>query len=85
MDLHGNKDAQVKNELVDTVEEEGEVNWASSIDGYTLPCVKQIVGGKLLYNTGSSAWCSVMTWRGGIVGGGWEGDSRVRGYIYTYS
>ena len=40
MDLHGNKDAQVKNELVDTVEEEGGVNWESSIDRYTLPCVK---------------------------------------------
>ena len=42
--MHGNKDAQVKNELVNTVEEEGEVNWESSIDRYTLPCVKQIVG-----------------------------------------
>ena len=28
---------------------------------YTLLCVRQIAGEKLLYNTGSPAWCSVMT------------------------
>ena len=28
---------------------------------YTLPCVKQIVSGKLLHSSGSSAQCSVMT------------------------
>ena len=30
-------------------------------------CFKEVAvsSGKLLYNTGSSAWCSVMTWRGG--------------------
>ena len=27
----------------------------------TLPCVKEITSGKLLYSTGNSAWCSVMT------------------------
>ena len=27
----------------------------------TLPCVKWLASGKLLYNTGSPAWCSVMT------------------------
>ena len=32
---------------------------------YALFCVKWIVGGKLLYNTGSQVWCSVMAWRGG--------------------
>ena len=31
-------------------------------------CVKQIASGKLLYNTGSSAQCSVMTQRDGVVG-----------------
>ena len=36
---------------------------------YILPCVKQIASGKLLYSTGSSAQCSVMTRRGGIEGG----------------
>ena len=38
---------------------------------YTHPCVKLLAGGKLLYNTGNSAGCSVMTWRSGIgVAGG---------------
>ena len=27
----------------------------------SLPCINKIAGGKLLCNTGSSAWCSVMT------------------------
>ena len=33
----------------------------SSIDMYTLRGVKWIVGEKLLQNTGSPVWCSVMT------------------------
>ena len=41
------------------------MNWESSADIYTRPCVQQIAGGKLLYSTGSSAQCSVMTNRGG--------------------
>ena len=36
-------------------------NGESSINVYTLLCVKWIVGEKLLCNTGSSVWCSVMT------------------------
>ena len=42
---------------------EGEdgMNRGNSIDIYTLPCVKQIANGKLLYNTGNSAQCSVIT------------------------
>ena len=46
------------------------MNWESSTDIYiyTLPCVKQIVSGKLLYNTGSSAQCSMTT-----RGMGWGG------------
>ena len=35
----------------------------------TLPCVKHTAGGKLLYSTRSSAWCSVGTQMGGIRGG----------------
>ena len=36
-----NRDADIQNRLVDTVGEgEGEVNWESSTDIYTLPCVK---------------------------------------------
>ena len=40
---------------------------------YTLPCVKQIAGGKLLYDTSSSAQCfcdDLEGWSG--VGGGRE-------------
>ena len=42
--------------------EEGKdgTNSESSTDIYTLPNVKQIASGKLLCNTWSSAWCSVM-------------------------
>ena len=32
----------------------------NDIDIYTPPCVQQIAEKKLLYNTGSPAWCSVM-------------------------
>ena len=42
-------------------EGEGRMNWKSSIDIYIRSCVKEITSGKLLYNTGSPAWCSVMT------------------------
>ena len=44
----------------------------SSIDIYILPSIKQTASGKLLYSTGSSAQCSVMTKMGGMRGGGWE-------------
>ena len=43
---------------------EGVMNCESRIDIYTLPCVKQIARGKLLYTKESSAWCSVMTREG---------------------
>ena len=55
--------------LVDTVgEAKSGTNGQSSINIYTLPvlCVKQSTDEKLLYYTGSSAWHSVMTWKGGI-------------------
>ena len=42
-------------------EGEGRTNWESSTDIYTLSWVKQIASGKLLLNTGSPVWCSVMT------------------------
>ena len=41
------------------------MNWETVIDIHIPPCVKQIATGQLLYTTRSSAWCSVMTWRGG--------------------
>jgi len=51
-----------ENELVDT-EGVGEArrNLESSIDIYTLSWVKYITSRKLLYNTGSPAWYSVIT------------------------
>lgn len=43
---------------------EAGTNWESNIDIYTLPCLKQIAGGKLLLSTGGSAW-PAMACRGG--------------------
>ena len=42
---------------------EGErgANWEIRFDINTLPCVKEIASGNVLYSTGSSAQCSVMT------------------------
>ena len=37
-------------------EGEGEVNGGSSMQAYTLPYVKQIASGNLLYDPGSSKW-----------------------------
>ena len=59
------------------------MNWEVGIDIYTLPCVKQRAGGKLVCNTGSSAWCPVIIQRGGTEA--WEGGSKGRRYTYTYS
>ena len=50
-------------------------------DIYTLPRVKLMASGKLLFSTGSPAWCSVMTEREGTSGG--EGSSTERELIYV--
>ena len=50
------------------------------LDIYATMC--KIASGKLLCSTGSSAQCSVMTWRSGMEE--WEGGSRGTGYLYTY-
>ena len=43
-----NKDSDIENRLMGTVgEKEGGTNWESSIEIYTLPCVKQIAKAKL--------------------------------------
>lgn len=53
-----------------------------STDIYTLPCVKQMASEKLLYSTGSSAWCSVITERGWDgMGMGWEVSKRTDVFI----
>ena len=63
------------------VEGDGETAWEISTDIYTLPRVKQIASGTLLRNTGSSAWCSAMTWRGGMGVGGRSKTEEM--YVYT--
>ena len=42
-------------------EGESGANWESSMEAYTLPYVKQIASGNVLYDAGSSGWCSVTT------------------------
>ena len=49
----------------------------------TLPYVKQIANGNLLYGSGNSNRGSVSTQRG-EMGGRWEALSKERGYMYTY-
>ena len=57
-----NRDTDVENSLVDTVKDvEGGMNWDSNIEICILPYLRQITSGKLLYNTGRSAWCSGTT------------------------
>ena len=58
------------------------MSWESRIDIYTLPCVKQLAGGRLLHSTGSSIRCSVITSRGGT---GWGGGPREKENRYSYS
>lgn len=59
-----------ENGLVDTVGEgESETN-GESRSTYIPSCVKWIAGEKLLHNTGSPIWHSVMTQGGGMGGGG---------------
>ena len=57
------------------------MSWESSADIRTLPCVKYLANGKLLDSTGSSAPCSVMTWRNGM---GSVGGRLNKEKIYVY-
>ena len=53
---------QIEDRLVDTVGEgKSGKSGASSINIYMLPCLNYRAGEKLLFNTGSPAWHSVMT------------------------
>ena len=57
-----NRDTDVENGHVDMEGGKGGgMNWEIGIDIHTLPCEKQIASGNLLYSTGSSARCSVVT------------------------
>ena len=65
---------------MDTVREgKSRTNGESRIDIHTLSCVKQIANKELPYNSKSPAWCSVMTWRGGIGGRGEERETQEGG------
>ena len=47
---------------MDTVGEgESQTDGESSTDKYIVLSIKQIAGERLLFNTGSPAWCSAMT------------------------
>ena len=37
------------------------MNWETGVDIYTLQCKKQVTNGNLLYSTGNSTQCSVVT------------------------
>jgi len=65
-----NRDADVENGLVDSEGEgEGWMNWESSVESYTLPCVKWIANGRLLYITESSTlFCDNLEEWDGIGG-----------------
>ena len=65
-----NRVVDVENRRVNTARgvEVRKMNLEIRIDVYTLPCIKQIASWKLLYSTGSSALCSVMTYRTGVQG-----------------
>ena len=55
-------DTDVENKLVDTKGGSvGGMNWEIGIDIYTLLCIKQITNENLLYSTGNSTQCSLVT------------------------
>ena len=62
--------------------------WARRVSAPTqptvLPIIQQLKDTNCLYDTGRSAWCSVMTWKAG-VGVGRKDSSRGRGHGYVYS
>ena len=61
---------------------DGHVYTTMCMDMYPLRCVKEIASENLLSSTGSSAWCSVVTWRGGMgVGVEFKRDET---HVYTW-
>ena len=57
-----NRDTDVENKLIEMKgEREGVVNWEIGTDIYTLLCIKQKTNENLLYITGTSTQCSVVT------------------------
>ena len=60
---------------------DGHVYTTMCMDMYPLRCVKEIASENLLSSTGSSAWCSVVTW--GVEWGEMGGRSKKEG-LYVY-
>ena len=57
-----NRDTDVENKRMDSKGERSwGVNWEIGIDIYTLLCLKQITNENILYSTGNSTQCSVVT------------------------
>ena len=78
-----NRDADMENRRVDAARGgEAGMNSESSVETHTLPYIKQIASGNLLYDTGSSnpVPCDYLE---GWDGERWEGGSRRRGNMYT--
>ena len=68
------RDKDVEDNLVDTVGEgEGEMNWGSTIDMYTPPSVKQVMGS-----------CSVTLWQSRGIRWGGEREAQEGENIYTH-
>ena len=73
-----NRDTDVENKLMYTKGGRGSgMNWEIGIYIYTLVCIKQITNENLLYSTGNSTQCSVVTKMGR--------KSKKQGiYVYVY-
>ena len=76
-----NRDTDVENGLWTQVGKE-RVGWIERVAN-TLPCIKQIASGKRCIAQG--AQLGALWWPRGVGRWGWEGDSRGRGYMHTYS
>ena len=60
------------------------MNWEIGIDVCVLPCIRRIASGKLLSSAGSSAWCSVVTKKGGMGSGVGGRSKREEIYVYIW-
>ena len=72
------RDTDVEDNLVDTVEEEeGEMNWDSTINMYTPPCVKQVMGSCSVTQSGA-------LWQPTGIRGGSERVAQEGENVYTH-
>ena len=54
----------IENKLKVTGVREGQINWETGIDIYTLMFIKQVTNKDLLYSTGNSIYYSVVAYMG---------------------